>query len=82
MSNRGNCLSCNADVFWVKTQRGNTMPVDVTPTENGNVYLRKDLTGQIIEAEVWKKDKCKNFTGPLYTSHFATCPQAGKWRKK
>lgn len=74
------CRSCGAEIIWIKTQTGKSMPVDseriyYTPKTNG---LLKLVTpdGRVISAEpdpsstVW-----------AYVSHFATCPYADRHRK-
>lgn len=78
------CKSCGADIIWIKTAAGKSIPCDsdartywknphgsdVIVTPNGEVY-KADLTGDLAQA-----------TGIGYISHFATCPAADKFRKK
>ena len=78
------CKSCGAEIRWIKTSKGKSMPVDpdyitywqkaggtkkiVTP--NGNV-ISADVTGDPESA-----------TGLGFTSHFATCPNADQHRRR
>lgn len=67
MAERGQCKSCNAHVLWVVTENGKRMPLDFAPERRF-----------VVEAGVEPmKAKMRN----TYVSHFATCPNAGRWRK-
>lgn len=71
------CRSCGASVVWATTIRGKAMPVDVAATAEGNVALspRGELPPLATVVQ--------NSNGDLlHTSHFATCPEAGKWRRR
>jgi hypothetical protein len=73
--NIATCNSCKADILWVKTVNGKSMPLDATPVVNGNIYL--DEIGRAVYL-----GKGEDATGKtLYVSHFSSCPQAQKWRK-
>ena len=73
------CRSCGARITWLETAGGNRIPVDEDPVPNGNIVV----VGRMAKV-------CKNAAAaetlypgePRYVSHFATCPQAGQWRKK
>ena len=83
--NYGRCASCGQMIIWIKTQAGKNMPCNteivtyrkqkggkekiVTP--NGEVY-----SGKIVDA------RTMDATGIGYISHFATCPNASKHRKR
>ena len=56
---------------------GRAMPLDGQPTADGTVVLRRHNT-----AEVLSGDKLAACDAPLYKAHFASCPQAGAWRRK
>ena len=67
------CRSCPAQVIWVRTAAtGKRMPLDATPVPAGNVAIRDGLA-------VVMSGPVPGGGGRL--SHFATCPQAEKWRK-
>jgi hypothetical protein len=71
------CRSCGASIIWAKTANGGLMPVDVTSVEGGNVDLDRVRTG-FARATVVASD-----AGVFrYVSHFATCPDAAKHRKR
>jgi hypothetical protein len=52
------------------------MPVDERPSAKGNLVL---LPGDPPNMKL-ADEKDKKLLRPLYTSHFATCEHAGKWR--
>lgn len=70
------CRSCGAAIFWAETESGKAMPVDVVPVDEGNLEIqlpmdpREPLIARVVSV------------GHRYKSHFATCPQASKWRTK
>jgi hypothetical protein len=68
------CRSCGAPLLWAQTTAGKNMPLDAAPTANGNIELRHGLARYVTPDA--------NATTPRYTSHFATCPNAGQHRKK
>lgn len=82
------CRSCGVEVIWTVTETGKQMPVDVEPVENGNlllmhrkgfkplsVYQSKEMLAALAEHGGLQAHR-------LHLSHFATCPQSKKWRKK
>jgi hypothetical protein len=74
------CRSCGAEVIFVRSAAtGRRMILDVEPTQGGNVAL--DDAGQaayVLSGSVL--ERAQDTQEPLYTSHFATCPQANQWR--
>lgn len=81
------CRSCGQEIRWVvMASTGKRMPLDPDPNfEKGNVAFIEGgehdskamtLGGPILDqARATQKDA-------LYVSHFATCPQAAKHRRK
>jgi hypothetical protein len=72
------CRTCNRPVIWAVTERARTMPVDALPVKDGDIQLVQGDAG-LPTARVLKVAERfgkKN----LRTSHFATCPQAERWR--
>lgn len=66
------CKSCGAQIRWVKTKFGKTMPLDEKPTPDGNVIL-EDGVAVVIANTTTNLDR--------FTPHFVTCPHAAKHRK-
>jgi len=60
------CKSCGAEIIWIETPDGRKCPVQ---REQINVWTHDGLTEQ------WRLVKA-------HEPHFATCPDADKWRKK
>jgi hypothetical protein len=74
---RSRCGSCAEPVFWVSTDDGNRMPIDVEPVVTGNLLL--------AAAEVPPRVSVVSRTGrlpgvKLYVSHFKTCRFANDHR--
>ena len=78
------CRGCGAPIVFVKSVAGKSMPCDVglkpfwkKPRGSGRVVT---IDGEVVSCE---------FDGPRstvsgfgYVSHFSTCPNADKFRKK
>ncbi len=77
------CLSCGAPISWIRTPKGNYMPVN-----EGAVAFRDDPTGP--DRIVTKKGEVKICSllfsgkpdGTGYIPHWATCPKADKHRRQ
>jgi hypothetical protein len=69
------CRSCEAPVIWAETTTGKKMPLDARPTAKGNLVF---LAGVARGAT----DEDRRLKRPLYTSHFATCPDAATFRRR
>lgn len=68
------CSSCGAEILWVKTAAGKSMPLSIASKEKRFVSER----GQAINyagADVWG-------VTDTYLSHFADCPNAAQHRTK
>jgi hypothetical protein len=61
------CKACGAAIVWAVTSNGRRMPVDADPIPGPNVRLNADGTCDVF--------------GLLHHSHFATCPNADRFRK-
>ena len=74
------CKSCNAPVRWVllrpKTGKAKAHPVDATPSASGSIRIPE--TGDAYVVAEADRPLVKF---PLYTSHFATCPDAAQHRR-
>lgn len=81
---RGICRGCGAEILWIKTADGKSMPCDpeqVTYWEKSGA-AGKIVTpnGQVISCE-FDGDPAKA-TGIGYVSHFSTCHAADRFRRK
>lgn len=84
---RGECRACAAPILWALTDAGNKMPLDPRPREDGNVAF----VGRLMSIAVFGKAAkarlvaahAKNGQDPIewYGTHFATCPEAKRFRK-
>lgn len=75
------CRSCRATIVWTMSSAGRKMPVDAEPVDGGNVIARGDHD-QGLPVVVVTRNGDPPPSGPTYTSHFATCAQADKWRRR
>jgi len=76
------CRSCHAPVLWVVTQAGKRMPLDAAPTDAGNVIRYGDAARVLTADEVAARRSPRHVDpGPLYVSHFTSCPNAAQHRK-
>lgn len=76
------CKSCDAPIRWAKSKTtGRPMPLDVEPSEEGNlVIVREGAHGITEEVARAATDEDRKLLRPMYLSHFVTCPQAASWR--
>ena len=56
-------------------------PIDPIPVANGNVALDLDRDPPLATFDSAKTREQKAAPGPRYLSHFATCPDAQRFRK-
>jgi hypothetical protein len=70
------CAACGAQIIWRETPAGKTMPVDANPAPEGNVLIEGSKCLVLGPLEVQARE-----SGDLHLSHFATCPQAARFRK-
>jgi hypothetical protein len=78
MKATGQCRSCKADVIWVTTEHGKHMPVDAKPVPGGDFVVTLMFGGPRARYKQTDDDPAKSY----FTSHFATCPDANKWRNQ
>lgn len=80
---RKRCTSCHARVIWTWTDEATRMPVDDGPAPNGNVLLMRYETRIVAAVLSDKEARRRRAKGiPLYLSHFATCPNAERHRRR
>lgn len=84
------CRSCGADVFWAQWRGeagrdGQWIPVDAVADmrpapRGGSIVLALSMSSGRLMAEKWRP--AHGPTRNRYTAHWATCPQAGEWRRR
>ena len=67
---RGECRSCHARITWAETLKGKRMPFD------GELVIVR-MEGNPIDGRV-----VEYLDTDITPSHFATCPDAQKWRRR
>lgn len=73
------CRSCGQKIIWARTEAGTLMPLDFEQNKAGANLALVDGVAKVID----KGDLfAEAYSGPLYLSHFATCPEREEWRKK
>ena len=70
------CRSCHAPIRWVRTRRGELMPLDADPVADGNVILDDDGRAVVLGNQLPLAQPTR------YRPHFASCPHADQWRTK
>ena len=80
----GICRGCGASILWVRTAGGKAMPCDpeLLPYWQEPSGREKIVTqsGEVVSA--WLEGLPGMETGMGYISHFATCPDRDRFRKK
>lgn len=69
----GICKSCGADIVWVTTVAGNSMPLDKEARAGGNVDILLDGTAKVVKPDA---------NTIRSVSHFVSCPNANAHRRK
>lgn len=78
------CRSCGAAIWWTLTEHGKRMPVDSPPVNLDELESVAGLfavrrIGDSLHAFAATPEQMPG--AALYRSHFATCPDAGAWRR-
>lgn len=71
------CRSCNATIEWALTHKGHRIPLDPTPSPNGNILIQ-DGCAVVVDAQSREGVDART----LRISHLATCPQADRHRRR
>jgi hypothetical protein len=84
MDNIAQCRSCGKRILFIRTKSGKNMPVDTTFVNYKNNPGGKDRivlpSGDVIACDA--NVDAKDADGYGYISHFATCPNANKHRRR
>lgn len=76
------CRSCGVAIKWIKTLKGKFMPVDEEPVSPDDIEVDCILVSEDGVVMSCAKAILGEPEHPLYQSHFASCPDAKKWRKE
>ena len=74
-ADKGQCKSCGAEVFWIRTAAGKPMPIDCAVPDGVAPVRGVTLGADTQEAPRWARDGAG-------LPHFATCPNAAQHRTK
>ncbi len=80
------CRGCGKPIKWIRTPGGKRMPVDPEQVTYWNTPDGKERivtpNGEVLPCEIPEsKDHLRRVTGIGYIPHWATCPQADKFKK-
>ena len=78
------CKGCGQEIIWIKTKSGKSIPCDpemiyYKAKKTGHLRVVTP-TGEVVSAV--PSDSILTATDYGYVSHFATCPQADRFRRK
>lgn len=79
----GICASCGNPIVWAITvAKGNRMPIDPDPVDDGNVWIAESPShgAPVVGVALQHSDLPADTV--TYVSHFVTCPDADSWRNK
>ena len=79
------CRSCGAPIIWARTLNGKAMPLDAEPSSAGNITLHDTGDPQAPQARVLAGADlfdARSAETTLYLSHYASCPDSEKWRRR
>lgn len=82
------CKSCGAEIIWIKMKSGKSMPcnprgIHYRKQVHGDVGCQGCMLtfvtpdGDVVVGQAWEESELVG-----YISHFATCPNADKHRKR
>lgn len=69
------CRTCGAPIVWARTRRGMSIPLDPIAVSGGNIEVVDEGAGPVavyVDAD----------EEPRHVSHFATCPDAERHRRR
>ena len=81
---RSKCRGCGAEIVWIRTVLGKSMPCDPDPI----LYWQKEKAPGKIVTPNGEVRSCElqgepdGATGIGYISHFSTCPKGASFKKK
>ena len=73
------CRSCQAPVMWLEhATTGKPAPIDAQTSTDGNIVTLDGGRYNVLTKGEREEAMAEGY--PLHTNHFATCPQATKWK--
>jgi hypothetical protein len=76
------CRSCKAPIIWARTEKGRRIPLDAKPTAGGNLLLERREYLEPLAVYKSPDERAAMNNTQFFISHFATCNDSAKWRKK
>ena len=81
------CSKCEAPMIWCVSTNGKKMPLDADPDEDGTFLLVEspdngDLLAVFHKRALEYMSQRELEEALRYTSHFATCPDADRFRRR
>lgn len=70
------CGRCPAQIIWLKTPNGKSMPLDAEPRPEGNVVIRDGLAVVLKLAEFATAEKRR------FVAHWSTCRNPPERKRK
>lgn len=90
MPRLANCRSCNAPIVWALTSKGHRLPLDAKVVTDNDPRVTARSTLFMLDGD--DPPAAKSFPGsaliptedrgPVYLSHFATCPNAAQHSRR
>lgn len=72
----------DARLVWCKTTNGTPVLVNADPTPDGNIRLQDTGQPEPLATALTVHQRATVQWGTLHLAHFATCPDAARYRKK
>lgn len=72
----------DARLVWAKTSGGKPILVNADPNTQGNIRLQDTGQPEPLATALTVQQRATVAWGTLHLAHFATCPDAARFRKK
>jgi hypothetical protein len=76
------CRSCGAPILWAETDGGKRAPLDLDPVPDGTFVIADRNRWGTPRVAYVPADALLIDDAPRYRSHYATCPDADRWRRR
>jgi len=73
------CKSCQQPLRWVRMNTGGLSPVNAEPDPTGNIVIENGI-GRVLTGDLFAAPADPET--PRFKSHFASCTEAEKYRKR